>query len=112
VTVLNPNPHITGISIESLPIELSGKLPPPLISSMIGKIDEILLPAEARHVNGAAQPDFTPIKDSPARLRSSRWFGRICLPLPPSFSAVDHGGQPRAGYRRREQYKGISCAFR
>lgn len=62
MTVLYPNPHITRISTEGLPIELGGKLPLPLVSGMIGKIDEILLPAEAKQVNGAAQSHFTPIK--------------------------------------------------
>jgi hypothetical protein len=53
---------MTGISIESLPIKLGGKLPPPLVSGMIGKINDILLPAGSEQVNGAAQSHFTPIK--------------------------------------------------
>ena len=39
VTVLHPNRRISGISVESLPVELSGELPLPRVSGAVGKRD-------------------------------------------------------------------------
>src|SRR5712671_5805617 len=45
MTVLNPNGRIARISVESLSVELSGKLPMPHVSSAIAKSDDVRLPA-------------------------------------------------------------------
>jgi hypothetical protein len=59
---------MTGISIESFPIELGSKPPLPLVSGVISKINKTLLPAGSQEVNGAAQSHFTSIKVTrPAR---------------------------------------------
>ena len=39
MTVPHPNRRISGISVESLPVELSGKLPLPRVSGAVGKRD-------------------------------------------------------------------------
>src|SRR5947208_16482152 len=62
VPVLNPNRGVTGISVESLPVEPSGTFPLPCSPGAIGEGDEARPQApqtKARPINNAGQCHFT-----------------------------------------------------